>query len=101
MEFMLRNRASNVDIAPIADLMERMLWVLADGDEVLRVRKAWLEHETDFEKVRVALAMSETFPYDSRAEMVEQFDRLVRRWPALKSTCDAMLETWDQHAPRR
>ena len=96
MEYVLRNRASNVGIAPIADLMERMLWLLADGDEVLRVRKAWLEDQEDVEKVRVALAMSETFPYESREEMVEQFARLTARWPILRSTCDAMLETWDQ-----
>ncbi len=102
MEFILRNRASNLDVAPVADLLERMLWLLADGEEVLRVRKSWLEHETDFEKVRVALAMSETFPYDSREEMTAQFTSLTRRWPTLKSTCDAMLETWDvQHARRR
>ena len=79
-----------------------MLWLLADGDEVLRVRKAWLENETDLEKVRVALAMSETFPYDNREEMTDQFATLTKRWPILQSTCDAMLETWDaQHAPRR
>ena len=35
MEYILRHRASNVGIAPIADLIERMLWLLADGDAVV------------------------------------------------------------------
>lgn len=102
MEYILRNRAKNLDIAPVADVLERLLWILADGDEILRVRKAWLEDEEDLEKVRVALAMSETFPYDSREEMASQLLRLTIRWPALQATCDAMLEAWDQqHSGRR
>ena len=101
MEFILRNRAKNLDIAPVADVLERLLWLMADGDEILRVRKAWLEDEEDLEKVRVALAMSETFPYDSREEMVAQFAQLTARWPQLQPTCDAMLEAWDQQHAKR
>lgn len=63
LEFIVHHRAPGLDFSAIGDLFDRLTWTLDDnGAEIDRVRRKWLETEKDIDKVRAALAMSDSFP---------------------------------------
>ena len=94
MDFLIRNKAPGLGPAVLADLFDRMIWILSDnGSEIDRVRRKWLEGD-DLEKVQVALEMNEAFLYDSRCELEKGLARIADRWPELRTRCDEILEHW-------
>ncbi|RLC02251.1 MAG: hypothetical protein DRI57_30255, partial [Deltaproteobacteria bacterium] len=96
MTYLVENRAAGLPAASLAEVFDRLTWCLSDnGGEMLRVRKDWLECD-DPVKIEVALGMSETFPYETREEMVAKFDRIADRWPRLTGRCDKIIRMWDQ-----
>ncbi len=98
MEYLLEHRACDLPPPALGDLFDRMVWYLDDnGEELCAIRTEWL-HSNDRAKVEVALATAEIFPCNSRAEMVDLFDSILEKWPALQSTCDAWLDTWDKQS---
>ncbi len=96
MEFLWLRRAKNLPPNGLAEVLDRLLWCMDDnGLEILAVRGEWLAGD-DIGKVRVALSMSEVFPFSTREEMTSVFDRLVARWPEVRPDCERIIENWDR-----
>jgi hypothetical protein len=96
MEFLFSRRTPNLPPKGLAEVLDRLIWCMNDqGAELLQVRKKWLEGG-DKEKVRIALAMDEVFPCESREDMTRLFTKITSRWPDLKDACQAVLEQWDR-----
>lgn len=95
MEYLVENRARDLPADALAEVFDRLLWCTADnGEEILSVRREWLDSNGLY-NVRVALAMSEVFPCNTRDEMVELFGRICSRWPELNGECEKWLIRWD------
>jgi hypothetical protein len=96
MTYMLRNSVPGLPPASLAEVFDRLIWCLADnGEGLLNVRKDWLECG-DPAKIEVALNMSETFPYDTREEMIKKFDKITEQYPRLSNRCKEIVMMWDQ-----
>ncbi len=96
IEHLWSRRAPNLPAEALADVLDRLVWCLADnGAEVLQVRDEWLAGD-DLGKIRVALAMSEVFPAGTREELVALCARLSTRCPEVSPRCDELLRGWDQ-----
>lgn len=96
MSFFIENSAPNLPPEALAEVFDKLIWCLSDnGEGILEVRKEWIAGD-DLFKVEVALAMTETFPYETREEMVIRFDEIVNKWPDLESRCSEILSEWDQ-----
>jgi len=96
MTYLVRNSVPGLPPNSLAEVFDRLIWCLTDnGEGMLRVRKDWLECD-DPAKIEVALNMSETFPCDTREEMVELFDKITDKWPRLTDRCDEIIRMWDQ-----
>ncbi len=88
MDFLVRRRAMELKLEVIADLFDRLIWILDDnGQELEVVREKWLEGD-DPVRVEIALQMSETFPYYEREKMERIFEDIGNKWPNLKSICE-------------
>lgn len=93
MSYLVKNCVPNLPPYAIAEVFDRLIWCLSDnGEGILNVRKDWLSGD-DFFKVKVALAMTETYPYETRDEMVSKFNEIKEKWPMLKEQCDKILES--------
>jgi hypothetical protein len=101
MDLIVDNSAFGVGPEVIADLFDRLVWILADnGAGLHRVVRGWLDDGRDFSRLRIALAMQEVFPYEQRSEMQDVFIRLTVRYPELDARCKRILAEWDaQHHP--
>lgn len=101
MEFLWQRRVSNLPPAALAEVFDRLIWCMDDnGAELLRVRAKWLTSD-DIEKVRIALAMDEVFPGNTREAIATLCAGLVSRWPELQPECERLLQAWDQcHEPK-
>jgi hypothetical protein len=96
MTYMLRNSVTGLPPASLAEVFDRLIWCLADnGEGLLNVRKDWLECN-DPAKIEVALNMSETFPYDTREEMIRKFREIKDSYPRLTDRCNEIIRMWDQ-----
>lgn len=96
MEFLFDRRTPDLPPRGLAEIFERLLWCMDDnGTEVAHVCRKWLAGENEA-KVRIALAMTELFPAESRDEMTELFAKITSRWPGLKDICDSWLAAWDE-----
>ncbi len=101
MTYLVRNRIPVLPAASLAEVFDRLIWCLADnGRGILEARKDWLECD-DPAKVEIALNMSETFPCDTREEMVELFDKIADKWPRLTDRCDEIIRMWDKQFSSR
>lgn len=91
MEFLYLQRAPELPASALAGVFDRLIWCLADqGTALLRVREYWLASE-DKERVEIALAMDETYPFNDMADMERAFTRISSRWPDLKPRCAELL----------
>lgn len=96
MEFLYVHRAPDLPPQMLADVLDRLIWSLDDsGDELLRVREAWLQ-SSDRGRVEVALAMNETFPFKEQQQMETVFRGIVESWPELRDRCDELRRQRDQ-----
>jgi hypothetical protein len=96
MEFLFSRRAANLPPKGLADVFDRLVWCINDnGAEVLQVQKQWLEGDNK-EKIRIALAMDEVFPGESREDMHRLLAKITSRWPELQDVCQAVIEQRDQ-----
>lgn len=94
MEYLLASSASNLPTSALAEVFDRLIWCLADnGDELLRVRDAWLE-SSDVRKVAIGLAMDETFPFGGADEMQTKLEGIAARWPELGDRCREIIDEW-------
>ena len=95
MNFLIEERAPYLDPKVLANMFDRMIWTLNDnGAEITKVTADWVEGDDEY-KVEVALLMEESFPYNDRATMEEQFSRLRGRWPRFGTLCERVLQQWD------
>jgi len=94
MEFLLSHMASRLPPAALADVFDRLIWCLKDnGEELIRVRNDWLQSD-DLNKVAVALAMDEVFPFGGGERMLIELNRISKRWPELEGRCTEILGAW-------
>jgi hypothetical protein len=95
-DFIVDNSAHGLGAEAVADLFDRMVWILKDNGEALhRVVRRWLDEGTDLRRVQIALAMEEAFLYERRSEMEAAFLQLTLRYPELEATCQSKLAEWD------
>lgn len=95
MDFLVENRAPELKPAVLADIFDRLIWIVRDnGEEISKVRKLWLEGNDPL-RAEIALLMSEVFPYSSRSELRSKLAELSIRWPKLQQLCDRLLSDWD------
>lgn len=100
-DYIFERRSTDTESAWIADILERLVWLLDDnGEEILSTMRQWIEH-ADLDRVRVALAFREVFLYQTRTEMVKAFDTLGSRFPELRERCDEILTEWDSEPGRQ
>jgi hypothetical protein len=91
MDFLVSRRATGLKLEVIADLFDRLIWILDDnGYELEIVRKRWLEGDDPI-RAEIALRMNETFPYEEYQAMEEAFSKISNRCPHLKCICEAVL----------
>jgi hypothetical protein len=96
MEFLFERRTPNLPPRGLAEIFDRLLWCMDDnGTELAHVCRKWLAGENEA-KIRIALAMTDIFPADSRDEMTELFAKITSRWLDLKPTCESILAAWDE-----
>jgi hypothetical protein len=92
MESLYAHQAPNLPPEALADVFDLLGWCLDDnGHSLFTVREAWLRSQ-DKPRVQIALAMKESFPFDSAEEMESVFREISGRWPDLRETCDAIAE---------
>jgi hypothetical protein len=99
LEYLVDERAPAIEPRSFSDLFDRLIWLASDnGKGLLQVMSIWVESD-DYYRVKVALGLEEAFLFDSRAAMVDAFERLEKRWPEVKDRCNEILESWDKSVP--
>jgi hypothetical protein len=87
MESLVDDRAPGVPPEAIAEVLDRLIWCVADdGEKILEVREKWLESEDEY-KIAVALSMSDVFPFNTRRQMEEGLAGIAVRFPRLRHKC--------------
>lgn len=88
MDMLMDHRAPALPPKGLAEVFDRLIWCMDDqGTSLLSVCEDWLESD-DRDRVEVALAMDEAFPYANPETMDEVFSQISTRWPDLADTCD-------------
>ncbi|MFA0813966.1 hypothetical protein [Microbulbifer epialgicus] len=101
MNYLFKRSIVGLPPGDLAEVFDKLIWCMDDnGAEIETVRKKWLL-SSDREKVEVALGMSETYPYDSRQEMINGFELIKNRWPNLEPKCREILDRWNKQFPDR
>ena len=96
MSFLAENSIPNLPSEALAEVFDSLIWCLSDnGEGILNVRKDWLSCD-DLLKVKIALAMKEVFPYKTKEEMTIHFNKIIQKWPELKSICNKIVSEWDR-----
>ena len=92
-------RAPNAQPEWIADILSRLVWLMADnGAEIHEAYRRWIQSD-DLERISVALSDTEVFLFDSRDEMTKAFSDLGSRFPTLVPRCEEIIGDWDrQHS---
>lgn len=92
MDFLYSQRVPGLPATALADVFDRLIWCLADqGTSLLQVRESWLKSD-EKERVEIALAMNETYPFNDAREMAVTFGRITDRWPEFRSRCAELSE---------
>ena len=96
MSYLVENRARNLPPDALAEVFDRLIWCMSDnGEEISNERRNWLSGD-DLFKVEIALAMKETFPCNTRDEMLSKIESIIRKWPGLQNRCNMILSEWDK-----
>ena len=91
MDFLYSERVAGLPPSALAEIFDRMIWCLADqGATLLKVRESWLLSD-EKERVEIALAMDETYPFNERAKMAAVFAQISDKWPDLAPRCEELL----------
>ena len=92
MDLLYSQRAPGLPATALAEVFDRLIWCLADhGASLLQVRESWLKSD-EKERVEIALAMNETYPFNDAREMEVVFGRISNRWPELRARCAELQE---------
>ena len=100
-EEIFERRAKNAKPEWVADLFQRLVWLLSDnGEEIVQTLGRWVD-SGDLERSRVALAFQDVFLFSTRDQMVEAYGRLAARFPQFRTECDATLKRWDNQFAKK
>ena len=92
--YLFANRAKALPPRALAEVFDRLIWCLDnDGGEILKIQREWLSCQ-DVEKVKIALAMTEVFPFESRDQMNDILASISAKWPELRVKCERFAEPW-------
>lgn len=92
MDSLYTQRVQGLPATALAEVFDRLIWCLADqGDSLLQVRESWLE-SSEKERVEIALAMDETYPFRNAEKMEAVLERIATRWPELRPRCIELIE---------
>lgn len=87
MESIVDGRATGVPPEAIADVLDRLIWCVADsGEEILGVRDAWLASGDEY-RIAVALSMRDVFPFNTKSELEQGLSGIAQRFPGLRPKC--------------
>jgi hypothetical protein len=94
IEHLYLNRAPNLPASGFADILDSLIWCLANGDsKILAIQRDWLESD-DIDKVKIALSMNEIFPFNNLTEMTSCLRHICEKFPNLKNQCENMAALW-------
>jgi hypothetical protein len=100
MHFLVANASPGLPPEALAEVFDRLIWCLADnGAEIGAVREQWLDGD-DPQRVEIALAMNETFPFNGGEAMASGLDRIARRWPMFAKRCAEIAASWQRTMAR-
>jgi len=92
VDFLYSERVQGLPASALAEVFDRLIWCLSDqGASLLQVRESWLKSD-EKDRVEIALAMNETYPFNDAREMEVAFGRITGRWPELGSRCAELLD---------
>src|SRR5262245_23213238 len=74
-----------------AEVLEALAWMTDSDPEIPDAVDSWLRSD-DRERVRVALAIEDWFPFRYFDEMVSVLNEVKARWPELSAECDQIIE---------
>lgn len=90
----------DIDPQAFPDLLTSLSWTNDDnGHAIETVRRIWLR-EGDRTRAAIALALTETFPGDTRDEIVANVRAAASRYPELQGAAQAFVERWDARGGR-
>lgn len=94
-EYLVGHRAPNSNPEWIADILERLCWILDEqtSSEILRTLTDWLGSE-DREQVAVALALEELYLAETPDALATIYGELCGRFPEFRERCDSILQGW-------
>jgi hypothetical protein len=96
MDFLVNNCVENLPPKALGEVFDRLIWCLSDnGAGIHEVIRKWLTGN-DLFRVQVALAMDEAFPYETREEMVVNFEKIIKKWSFLEERCSQIIYEWDK-----
>ncbi|MBU2707726.1 hypothetical protein KCM76_17165 [Zooshikella marina] len=99
MAYLLSRLVTGLPVSELANVFDCLIWCMDDnGADIEAVRQEWLLSD-DKRKVEVALSMSETYPYDSRQELIDGLKLIKNKWPDLEPKCNEILGRWDKQFP--
>lgn len=87
MESLVDDRAPGVPAEAIAEVLDRLIWCVADdGEEILAVRDKWLDSGDEY-RIAVALSMSDVFPFNTKLQLEQGLEGIATRFPKLRGKC--------------
>ncbi|MCB9796283.1 MAG: hypothetical protein H6741_26615 [Alphaproteobacteria bacterium] len=90
MELLLRHRAPALPPYALAEVFDRLLWCLDDdGHALMSIVEEWLLSDNR-DRVEIALAMNEAFPFREAEEMERALAGIALRWPELTPRCQEL-----------
>jgi hypothetical protein len=94
-EYIVDHRAPNSEPKCIADILERLCWILDQktSSEILDTLELWLSGE-DRLRVAIALSLEEFYLKESPDQLATTYEEVCQRFPEFRSQCDATLSGW-------
>ncbi|MBQ5945899.1 hypothetical protein [Massilia sp. ST3] len=87
IESLVDERAPGVPAEAIAEVLDRLLWCVADGgEEILTLRDRWLASGDEY-RIAVALSMNDVFPFNTKPQLEEGLAGIASRFPSLRGKC--------------
>ena len=92
-EYLFEHRAKNLPAIDLAEIFDRLIWVLDDNDrQIMETIETWLLGN-DSEKIEIALLMNEIFPFEDRLQMENVLNRIAIDFPKLSHHCSKLIDT--------
>ena len=93
LEAIVAARANGVPPAALAEVFDRLEWILADPEPIGLAKIQWATGD-DPVRAEIALSMKEAFLADSEQELMGILSRIRTKHPHLNQLCDSALSDW-------